>query len=95
MSTRDAIEEVVYGAALTLDASDFAGFLALCDDDFRYTIGAYSPEIRRQVSWLDAGKADITTLFETLPRHNSDHAPLTRHVTVYKIELREAVGRRP
>jgi methanesulfonate monooxygenase small subunit len=29
----------------------------------------------------------METLFTNLPRHNSDHSPLTRHVTVYTVDL--------
>ena len=87
MSLRHAVAEVVYRASLRLDAHDFSGFLALCDDDFRYTVGAYSPEIRKQMIWLDHDKAGLTTLFDTLSRHNSDRAPLARHVTVYTVDF--------
>jgi methanesulfonate monooxygenase small subunit len=29
----------------------------------------------------------METLFTNLPRHNSDHSPLTRHATVYTVDL--------
>ena len=38
--------------------------------------------------WLDHDKAGMKTLFTNLPRHNSDHSPLTRHATVYTVERR-------
>jgi methanesulfonate monooxygenase small subunit len=28
----------------------------------------------------------METLFTNLPRHNSDHSPLTRHATVYTVD---------
>ena len=77
------IEELIYRSALCLDDRDFEGFLALCAPSFRYTIEAHSPELRRDMVWLDHDKAGLEALFRTLPKHNSDHAPLTRHVTVY------------
>ena len=92
MTAREIVQELVYRAALTLDEGDFNGFLALCAEDLRYTIGAYSPEIRKPITWLDADRTDLKTLFDTLPRHNSDHAPLARHVTVYTIEFRPDDG---
>jgi methanesulfonate monooxygenase small subunit len=82
-----AYQELVYRAALALDAADYAGFLAVCAPEFHYTIAAYSPEIRRQMTWLEHDKAGLENLFETLPRHNSDRAPLSRHVTVYTVDL--------
>ena len=83
---RQAIEELVYRSCLALDDSDFKGFLALCDDDFRYTIKTYSPEIRKDMIWLDHDRKGMDTLLTNLPRHNSDHSPLTRHATVYTVD---------
>jgi methanesulfonate monooxygenase small subunit len=87
MTARGLVEDVIYRAALALDGRNFQAFLDLCEADFRYVIGAYSPEIRRDMVWLDHDKAGMQVLFETLPRHNSDHSPLARHVTVYLVEV--------
>ena len=87
---RRAVEELVYRSCLALDAKDYKAFLALCDDDFRYTISTYSPEIRREMVWLDHDRKGMETLFTNLPRHNSDHSPLTRHATVYTVEAKGA-----
>ena len=84
---RAAFEELVYRAALRLDEGDYAGFLALCEPELRYSIAAYSPEIRQPMTWLDHDKAGLQNLFDTLPRHNSDRAPLSRHVTVYTVDV--------
>src|SRR5256885_3368551 len=40
--------------------------------------------------WLDHDKKGMETLFTNLPRHNSDHSPLTRHATVYTVDLDSA-----
>jgi methanesulfonate monooxygenase small subunit len=87
MITRSLVEDLVYRAALLLDAREFPAFLDLCQSDFRYLVSAYSPEIRKDMVWLDHDRAGLQALFETLPRHNSDHALLTRHVTVYLLDL--------
>lgn len=87
---RQAIEELVYRSCLALDARDYKAFLALCDEDFRYTISTYSPEIRKEMVWLDQDRKGMETLFTNLPRHNSDHSPLTRHATVYTVEEKDA-----
>ena len=83
---RQAIEELVYRGCLALDRGDYKAFLALCTPDFRYTVAAYSPEIKREMVWLDQDCKGMETLFTNLPRHNSDHSPLTRHATVYTVE---------
>lgn len=81
-----AIEELVYRSCLLLDDKDFAGYLNLCDPAFRYKITAYSPEIRKDMIWLEHDKKGLETLLQNLPKHNSDHSPITRHVTVYTID---------
>ena len=90
MDTRTTIVELVCRSCLLLDDKDFSGYLALCDAAYHYEITAYSPEIRKPMTWLAHDKAGLATLFANLPRHNSDASPLTRHVTVYTVELSAA-----
>lgn len=87
MEQRRHIEELVYRSCLALDDRDFKAFLDLCDEGFRYKVTAYSPEIRKELVWLDHDKKGMETLFTQLPRHNSDHSPLTRHATVYTVKV--------
>ena len=87
MEQRQQIEELIYRSCMALDERNFKGFLDLCDDGFHYTITAYSPEIRKDMVWLDHDKAGIDTVFINLPRHNSDHSPITRHATVYTVSV--------
>src|SRR5204862_4850995 len=84
---RLAIEELVYRSCLALDARDYKTFLSLCEPDFRYTVTTHSPEIRRDMVWLDHDRKGMETLFANLPKHNSDHSPITRHATVYTVEI--------
>lgn len=83
---REEIKELVYRSCLLLDNQDFDGWLELCAPEFRYTITAYSPEIRKEMTWLDHDREGMEGLFEMLPKHNSDHSPLTRHASVYLVE---------
>src|SRR5205814_10036539 len=46
----------------------------------------HSPEIRRDMVWLDHDRKGMETLFTNLPKHNSDHSPITRHATVYTVD---------
>lgn len=87
MSPREQVEKLIYRSCMTLDAADFDGYIDLCDDGFRYRISAYSPEIRKDMVWLEHDKDGMSTLFKQLPRHNSDHSPLSRHATIYNIEF--------
>jgi len=90
MEQRQQIEELIYRSCLALDDRDYKGFLALCDAGFRYKVAAYSPEIRKEMVWLDHDRKGMETLFTNLPRHNSDHAPLVRHATVYTVKVNGA-----
>lgn len=87
MLDRSLVEELIYHSCLFLDEKNFKGYLDLCDDQFRYTITTHSPEIRRDMTWLDHDKNGMTNLLTQLPRHNSDHSPLTRHATVYTVQF--------
>lgn len=85
MLDRTAVEELVYQSCLLLDDKNYKGYLDLCSEQFRYTITAHSPEIRKDMIWLDHDKAGLQTLLTQLPRHNSDRSPLTRHANVYTV----------
>ena len=89
MESRQLIEELVYRSSMALDAKDFNGFLGMCDPAFQYAITCYSPEIRKEMTWLEHDHAGMKTLFANLPKHNSDQSLLTRHVTVYLTEVPE------
>jgi methanesulfonate monooxygenase small subunit len=83
----EAVRDLIYRGILKLDANDFAGWLELCAPQFHYTISTWSPEIRREVVWLDHDREGMANLIKLLPRHNSDQTPLTRHATVYAVDL--------
>ncbi|MET0340358.1 MAG: methanesulfonate monooxygenase [Polyangiales bacterium] len=82
---RAIAEDVVYETSLLLDAQDFAGFLAQTTDDLTYRITAYSPEIRKEMTWLEHDRAGLVALFELLPRHHVNHAQWSRHAVVYRV----------
>lgn len=84
-----AVRGLIYRSCLRLDEGDFPGWLDLCAPEFRYTITAYSPEIRKEMVWLDHDRDGMEGLFKMLPKHNSDHSPLTRHASVYVVDLDE------
>ncbi len=82
-----AVRGLIYRSCLRLDEGDFPGWLDLCAPELRYTITAYSPEIRKEMTWLDHDRDGMEGLFKMLPKHNSDHSPLTRHASVYVVDL--------
>ena len=68
--------------ACLLDEKNFPGFLDLCDPSFHYAITAYSPEIRKEMTWLEHDKAGMKLLFaqpsEAQQRPFAAHAPRDR-----------------
>jgi methanesulfonate monooxygenase small subunit len=84
---RSVVEELVYRSCVLLDEQDFPGFLALCHPAFHYRLTAWSPEIKKEMTWLDRDRQEMETFFRMLPMHNTDHAQLTRHATVYRVDF--------
>lgn len=93
MSTaQDAVRDTIYAAALALDEQKWDEWLALCDEDFYYAIESYSPEIRKNMIYLDGKRDALANMTEMLPKHNTDHSPLSRHTVVYEVGVDESSG---
>lgn len=89
-SAREAVRETIYRAGLLLDDERFSDWLGLCAPEFRYKITAYSPEIRKHMTWYEQDIDGLKTMIEMLPRHNTDHGRLMRHASVCTIEIDHA-----
>lgn len=81
--------EFVARSCTAMDQLDFNRFLGMCDPSFNYKITAYSPEIRRQMVWLDKDKKGLKELLDLLPQQNMDKTPITRHTTLATVEPAE------
>jgi methanesulfonate monooxygenase small subunit len=86
-SVERSIQDAIYRACLLLDDEKFAEWLGLCAPDFNYRITTYSPEIRKAMTWYEQDVPGLRGMFEMLPKHNTDHGRLTRHVTVYTVDV--------
>jgi methanesulfonate monooxygenase small subunit len=84
---KQEVRDAIYRACLLLDDERFADWLALCAPDFTYRIKTYSPEIRKEMTWYEQDRSGLKSAIEMLPVHNTDHGRLSRHVTVYEVEL--------
>jgi methanesulfonate monooxygenase small subunit len=82
---RSAIEEVIYSGCLLLDEQRFAAWLEHSAPELRYRIAAYSPDIRKDMVWLDHDRAGLLALFELLPKHHVNHSPWQRHAVLYQV----------
>ncbi|AFQ52195.1 aromatic-ring-hydroxylating dioxygenase subunit beta [Burkholderia cepacia] len=86
MQTESTIRALVANTCLALDADDYTRYLELCDDSFTYRITTFSPEIRKEMLWLEKDKRGLKDLFDLLPKQNMDRTPLTRHFSIFTIE---------
>lgn len=83
---RAAIEDAVYRGAIYLDERKFGNWLDLTAPEFRYRIQAYSPELRKDMTWLDHDRAGLAALIELLPKHHTNTADWLRHVVLQTID---------
>ena len=86
MDERKDITTLIYKSFLALDDLNFKEFLNLCAPNYHYKITAYSPEIRKEMIWLEESRQSLEQLFINLPKHNSDHSRLSRLGNVYLID---------
>jgi methanesulfonate monooxygenase small subunit len=85
----EAVKDTIYRSCLLLDEEKWSEWLKLCDDGFKYSIKAWSPEINYDMTYFSADHNHLTTMTEQLPKHNTDHSPLKRHSTVYTVDVDE------
>jgi methanesulfonate monooxygenase small subunit len=84
MST-DAVKDVIYQSCLVMDDEKFDEYLALCTEDYQYKVTAYSPELRKEMIWLEQSRSDLVAMFEMLPEHVKPEGRFTRHAQVYRV----------
>lgn len=82
----DDVTDLIYRSSSLLDEENFAGWLALCDADFRYRIMTYSDELRRNMIWLDKERQDLVHLFENVNQHERYTGRLRRHISMLRVE---------
>ena len=64
------------------DERRFGGFLERSSPDLRYRLVAYSPDLRREMTWLEHDRAGLAALVELLPRHHVDGAVWLRQAVL-------------
>ncbi len=84
---RSLVRDTIYQASIFLDDQRWNEWLALCAENFTYEIKSWSPEINYDMTYLHASHKDLESLIRLLPKHNTDHSPLTRHTSVYTVEI--------
>jgi len=82
---RAALTDVVADSALLLDERRFGEWIDLTAPEFHYRIEAYSPDIRKNMVWLEHNRAGMVALIELLPKHHTDGGDWLRQVSVGKV----------
>lgn len=85
----NVVRDTIYRTTLLLDDQKWDQWLDLCDDSFHYAIKSFSPEINRDMTYLQGSRKDLSTMVKLLPKHNTDHSPLKRHTIVYTVDVAE------
>lgn len=81
----DAVKDVIYQSCLVMDDEKFDEYLALCTEDYQYRVTAYSPELRKEMIWLEQSRSDLAAMFDMLPEHVKPEGRFTRHAQVYRV----------
>ncbi len=81
------VRDTIYRATMALDDQKWEDWLGMCAEDFHYKITAYSPEINKDMIYLQGKRKDMETMVRLLPKHNTDHSPLRRHTSVYAVDV--------
>ena len=57
---------------------------------FNMRSGLGVPEINKDMTYLALDRNGLASMVKLLPKHNTDHSPLTRHTSVYTIDVDDA-----
>jgi methanesulfonate monooxygenase subunit beta len=82
---RSLAEDLIYTGVSYLDDRNWDAWLSLTTSDFHYRIGAYSPEIRKEMTWLEHDREGLRALFALLGKHHVDHAIWFRQAILQRI----------
>lgn len=81
------VRDTIYRSTIALDRQDWNGWLAHCDRAFQYVIRSWSPEINKDLTYLALDRDGLASMVKLLPKHNTDHSPLTRHTSLYTVDI--------
>jgi methanesulfonate monooxygenase small subunit len=81
------VRNAIYQSTIMLDQQNWDGWLEQCDEDFQYAIRSWSPEISKDMTYLALDRKGLESMIKLLPKHNTDHSPLTRHTSVYTVNM--------
>lgn len=81
------VRDTIYRSTILLDQQNWNEWLGYCDEGFQYAIRSWSPEINKDMTYLALDRNGLASMVKLLPKHNTDHSPLTRHTSVYTVDI--------
>jgi len=87
LEERELVRALVSRSAQLLDHGRWDEFVDLFARDGTYLLQARSDEIGKDMTWLEASRAELSTMFKEYPQHVRDKAHRTHLVTPEDIEI--------
>tara|TARA_B100002051_G_C16732935_1_gene639400 strand:+ start:1238 stop:1690 length:453 start_codon:yes stop_codon:yes gene_type:complete len=81
----EEIVNFIHKSCFLLDEEDFDGFLKICSKNFEYKITAFSPEINKEMIWMDEDHTSFKNLLVMVNSHLRRLGRLTRHISVGQV----------
>lgn len=76
------VRALIHSSCLTLDQGEYAQYMKLFANPMRYRVVTYSPELRKEMTWLDHDTDEMKHLFKMLPQHVTLPGTFFRHAVV-------------
>lgn len=81
-----AIQRLIYTITSHLDAESYKAFLTLCTDDFHYSVVTHSPDLGKDMCWLEHGRNGMRDMLSMIAKHVRLKGVFKRHVNVYFVD---------
>lgn len=85
----ESVSKLMHAHSQALESEDFDLHLRMLTDDFRYRVSAYSPELRKEMVWLDHGSEDYRNMIRMLRQHVRVPGRFFRQVVVNAIKQQD------
>lgn len=82
---REAVADFISDLCDLLDEENFSDFLDQCTKNFEYSVTAYSPDLGKEMTWLDHDRDAFELMVKMLPEHVRTKTKLSRHASLVTI----------
>lgn len=83
-TSQEALVAFIGHTCELLDDEKFNDFLDACGADFSYRVTTYSPDLGKEMVWLDHDRGEFEMMIKMLPEHVRTKTKLSRHTTLVK-----------